>query len=243
VLIRVLDRRPIVAVALGIGLALQMFGLALPADAGAVCTYVADPEDAQFVGSEINLTGSFSDHANAQFGIGFFPEEPQPGQFLPVEKLGDNGTTNNAGNFDETRTIPGDMEPGVYRLAAYETGGLLISEPPGCYDDYTVLLVIVVDPVTTTTTAAVTTTEAETTTSLQETTTSAEETTTSAEETTTTEDLLAGDEVDGGGIALWLILLIVLLVGAVFGLFGYIVGQRRRSQTASSAYEPPPPAA
>lgn len=241
-MIRALDRRRWLAAAFAAGLLLPLV-FARSADAGAVCTYVADPESAQFPGGEVSVVGSFSDHANGQIGIGLFPEEPQPGQFQPIAKLGANGTTNAAGNFDETREIPGDMEPGVYRLAVYEiSGGLLLSEPPGCYEEYTVLQFIVVVPITTTTTmglASPTTTEAVTTTTAEATTTSAAETTTTADEATTTTEAEEAD--GGGGIPAWALGLIAVLAVAALGWIFFLLGRRRREQAAGSASEPPPP--
>lgn len=218
------------------------------ADAGVSCTFEAEPESFQFRGGEITVIGSFTElPPNHDFrvvmatGFGIFGPE---GQALePV------GTTNGAGQFDHTVTVPPDHPTGDFQLAVTASESNPFPAFPTihvCWIPYSVTTLfigpIVTIATTTTTTlgiatpttsppATTTTTVPDTTTTVAKTTTTGAETattTTVAPTSTTVEDseaLVAGEQT--GGAPGWMIVLLILMAVALAGIGGYALARRR----------------
>jgi hypothetical protein len=227
-----------------------------PAVADSHCSFDANPSSSQFRGLDVGVKGSFTNFANQEVRAILVTSW---GAFGPQGViLEPPGMTNGSGDFDFAATIPPDHPTGSFDLTVLGTAGFL--DYRWCDKPYTVMQFFLIPvtivttttlglappptiPATTTTAPPPTTTEAPTTT-VEDSTTTEAPTTTEEVTTTTADDLLAGAEVGGQGIPGWLILLVAVLAGAVLGLVGYLLGQRRREQVAGPGQEvPPPPAA
>jgi hypothetical protein len=227
-----------------VGLLCGIGALAWPLHAGAgdPCAYTSDPEDAQFRGWDVTVSGSFGNqHQNGAITVYLRSDANLEYDLDPP------GTTDATGTFHHTVTIPSDMPMGEYHLIVQgpSPGGV----PLICSKPFTVMQFVIYMPpggftnpttpptTTATTTAPPTTTPPTTTTTTvpdetPTTTVVAEETTTTAPEVTTTsvdeddESLVAGESVDGDGVPTPLIVLVVAMALALVGFGGYALAKR-----------------
>jgi hypothetical protein len=235
------------AVLLVAGLMAATVVWAQQAQAGASCTFEAEPESFQFRGGNITVTGSFTElPPNHDFRVVLATDF---GLFGPEgEVLQPVGTTNGVGQFDHTVTIPTDHPTGDFDLTVWareSQGGLTFPTHHVCSQPYTVGQLLIVGPIvlpTTTTTLGLaqptTSSPPETTTTVPATTTVAEttvpETTTTVAETTVPETTTTTDQGEAlvaseqtGGAPGWMIVLLILMAVALAGIGGYTIARRR----------------